>query len=178
MDKLFEAMAKVLLAETDDTIIGQSRDEYEDAMLKSLDQQKAEQDAIAAFMQKNKLKTNDGGVLGTSKRRGGGRKPRIRGNNFSGGSTGPQSMGGDANSRRVRSLAYGLQGRLGVEVEKTTGRAFDAAVQDYSRFMKSGAPRVDRETGDFKPMDPLEIVYAYKQFYTKIPHDSQWASKV
>lgn len=162
MDKLFEAIVRVLLTETDDTIIGKSRDEYESAMQQSLARQKAEQDAIAAFMQKQ----------------AGGKPRSATGGSAQVFSKRQPTAGGTPEQKAIRSKAWAIQNRLGIEVGRATGPAFDSAINDYCRFTANGSPRVDRDTGEFKPLDPYAAAAAYKQFFRKVPHDSKWAGKV
>jgi hypothetical protein len=157
---LFEAMINCLLNEG----VGKTRDEYNASVEQAATSRDTEMDAIAAFMQKNQLSTNDGGLAHR-------RKSASSGGRSMGTAT-PWNKG-----RRARSWAEGVMQRMGVEVHPVEGRAFDAAITDFADKHYSGRPRLDRED-NFKPLDEYAIVAAFKEYFRYIPDGSRWTGKV
>lgn len=159
---IFNAMIKCLLAEAS----GKTRDEYETAALQHIASRGAEQDAIAAFMSTNKIQPNTSG------------KHAAKRSHASMPSNEKGKVGGDAEATRIRTLAYGLQHRMGVEIHPVDGRGFDAAVNEFSTFLTSGAPRRDQQTDEPKPLNPVSVVSAWKKYFGYIPKSSKWFGKV
>lgn len=149
MSILLESIARYLIDEA------YSRDDYEKAAQEQQASRTQELDAIAAFMKKHKTKTNAATSLPS-------RGAPIN-----------RPAGG-----RVRSLAYGLQARLGIEFHPYEGPAFDSAVEDYSRFTNTGAVRRDPETDEPKPIPPEDIVAAWKEYFRYIPKASKWHGRL
>ena len=161
---ILEAIIQCLLVEGfDDKVIGKTTAEYTAALNKYMGDRNTELSSVDAFMQKHNVQPNTN--MQRNKPRGG---RHTRANN-------PTNFWGTDEAARDRSIAYGLQKRMGVEVQPVIGRGFDAAVNNFSQFLPSGAPRRDRDD-DPKPMDPYEIVAAWKRVFGYIPSDSKWAS--
>lgn len=145
---------------------GKTREEYEDSARQQMTSRSSELSDIEAFMQRNQLKTNDGGTLGArgqrKTRRTSAREPMIA---------------GGAAKKRARSIAYAVQHRMGVEVHPVEGSGFDQAIDEWAQFTVSGAPRRNRDDEEIM-LNPMDAVAAWKEYFRYIPEDSKWYGRV